>query len=95
MGAGLWHLEQKKERLKREVFANLDFLSGSVTSQGATGGFILTHKEKGKTKSKYIRVGMVDDVRVMTARHKKLKGLLKELADVNWEILKVTTDAKA
>jgi len=94
MGAGLWHLEQKKERLKREICGSLDFLSGSVTSQGSTGGLILTHKEKGKTKSKYIRVGMVDEVRVMTERHKKLKIILKELADVNWEILKVTADAK-
>ncbi len=95
MGAGLWHLEQKKERLKREVCKTLDFLAGSVTTQGSSGGFILTHKEKGKTKSKYIRVGMVEDVRVMTKRHKRLKALLKELADVNWEILKASTNAKA
>ncbi len=94
MGAGLWHLEQKKERLKREIYKNLDFLAGSITTQGPSGGFILTHKEKGKTKSKYIRAGMVDDVRIMTKRHKRLKGLLKDLADVNWEILKVTTNAE-
>lgn len=93
MGAGLWHLENKKERLKREVCANLDFLSGSVTSQGPTGGFILTNKELGKTKSKYIRVGMVDDVRAMTKRHQKLKALLKELSEVNWEILKTTAES--
>ncbi len=91
MSAGLWHLQQKKERLKREIGSNLDFLAGSVTSQGPSGGSILTHKEKGKTKSKYIRVGMVDDVRVMTKRHKKLKMLLKELAEVNWEILKLNS----
>lgn len=95
MRVGLWHLKQKKERLKREVCRNLDFLTGSVTTQGPSGGYILTNKEKGKTKSKYIRVGMVHDVRTMTKRHKRLKALLKELADVNWEILKETTDAKA
>lgn len=91
MGAGLWHLQQKKERLKREITSNLDFLTGSVTSQGASGGFILTHKERGKTKSKYIRAGMLNDVRAMTNRHKKLKALLKELAEVNWEILKLNS----
>lgn len=90
MGAGLWHLQQKRERLKREVGENLDFLAGSVTTQGATGGFILTHKEKAKTKSRYIRVGMLDEVRRMTRRNKKLKALLKELSDVNWEILKLS-----
>ena len=89
MGASLWHLQQKQGRLKKEIGENLDFLSGSVTSQGPSGGFILTHKEKAKTKSRYIRVGMVQEVRRMTRRNKKLKTLLKELGDVNWEILKL------
>jgi len=89
MAAGLWHLQQKRDRLKREIGENLDFLAGSVTTQGPSGGFILTHKEKAKTKSRYIRVGMVQEVRKMTRRNKKLRALLKELADVNWEILKL------
>ena len=89
MAAGLWHLQQKRDRLKREIGGNLDFLAGSVTTQGPSGGFILTHKEKAKTKSRYIRVGMVGEVRKMTRRNKKLRALLKELADVNWEILKL------
>jgi len=93
MGASVWHLQQKKDRLKREVAENLDFLAGSVTTQGPSGGFILTRKEKGKTKSKYIRVGMVQEVRKMTRRNKKLKALLKELAEVNWEILKLNHPA--
>ncbi len=91
MGASVWHLQQKKDRLKREISENLDFLAGSVTTQGPSGGFILTHKEKAKTKSRYIRVGMVQEVRRMTRRNKKLKALLKELAEVNWEILKLNT----
>lgn len=89
MASSSWHLQQKKERLKREIGNNLDFLVGSVTTQGATGGFILTTKEKAKTKSKYIRVGMLKDVRRMTRRHRKLKLLLHELAEVNWELLKM------
>ena len=89
MGAGLWHLQQKRERLKREVGESLDFLAGSVTTQGPNGGFILTHKEKAKTKSRYIRIGMLEEVRQMTRRNKKLKALLKELSEVNWEILKL------
>ena len=91
MGTSPWHLQQKKERLKREISNNLDFLMGSVTTQGSTGGFILTNKEKAKTKSKYIRVGMLKEVRRMTRRHQKLKPLLKELAEVNWELLKMET----
>ena len=91
MGTSPWHLQQKKERLKREITRNLDFLTGSVTTQGSTGGVILTSKEAGKTKSRYIRVGMLDEVRRMTRRNQKLKSLLKELADVNWELLKMET----
>lgn len=89
MGTSAWHLEQKQQRLKREIAQNLDFLVGSVSSQGATGAFNLTTKEKAKTKSRYIRAGMEEEVRNMTRRHRKLKALLKELADVNWELLKL------
>ena len=91
MGTGIWHLQQKKQRLERDIASNLDFLVGSVTSQGPRGGFSLTTKEHGKTRSKYIRTAMVNDVRRMTRRHRKLKDLLKELAAVNWELLKANS----
>lgn len=84
-----WRLQHKKERLKREVLNNLDFLVGSVTSQGVRGGFNLTSGEKGKTRSRYIRRGQLEEVRAMIERHRKLKELLKELGGVNWELLKV------
>jgi hypothetical protein len=84
-----WHLQQKKERLTREVLANLDFLIGSVTSQGVRGGFNLTTADQGKTRTRYIRQGELEEVRAMIERHRKLKDLLKELSDVNWEILKI------
>lgn len=88
MATSIWHLQQKKQRLEREIASNLDFVIGSVTSQGPRGGYSLTTKELGKTRSKYIRTSMVGEVRKMTRRHQKLKGLLKELAELNWEILK-------
>jgi hypothetical protein len=88
MGTSAWHLKQKKQRLEREIASNLDFVIGSVTSQGPRGGYSLTTKEGGKTRSKYIRTAMVGEVRKMSRRHQKLKGLLKELAELNWELLK-------
>ena len=92
MASNPWHLRQKKERLAREIAANLDFLAGSVTSQGPRGGWSLTFKEDGKTRSKYIRTAMVDGVRRMVARHAKLKALLAELAAVNWDLLKAESE---
>jgi hypothetical protein len=84
----IWQLEQRKERLRKEVLANLDFLIGSVTAQGARGGFSLTTAKDGRTRTKYIRTNAVDEVRGMTERHRRLKELLKEISDVNWELLK-------
>jgi len=95
MAMTAYHLNQKKERITREIHANLDFITGSVTSQGPRGGFSLTFKEDGKTRSKYIRTSMVDEVRRMTRRHRKLKELLKELSDLNWEILKAQNQPKS
>lgn len=83
-----WNLKQKEERLRREISSNLDFLIGSVTSQGVRGGFSLTTAENGKTRTKYIREGMLKEVQVRIERHRKLKELLKELSEVNWALLK-------
>jgi len=88
MADSIWNLKQKKERILKEIMANQDFLIGSVTTQGVRGGFNLTSAEKGKTRTKYIRAGMVDEVHAMIGRHRRLKGLLKELSEVNWSLLK-------
>lgn len=89
---GKWHLLKKQERLKCEIAQNLDFLIGSVTSQGVRGGHSLTTKENSKTRTKYIRKAMVNEVRKMIHRHADLKTLLKELAEVNWELLKLENE---
>lgn len=89
MPASKWHLEQKRERIVRDINAHLDLLIGSVSSQGASGRFNLTTKVEGKTTSRYIRAGMEKEVRRRTLRHLKLKALLKELAEVNWLLLKM------
>lgn len=88
MAISKWHLQQKKQRLEREILSNLDFIVGTVTSQGPRGGHSLTTKENGKTRSKYIRNAMLEEVHKMICRHQKLKDLLKELAELNWELLK-------
>ncbi len=89
MGTGIWQLEQKRERLKREILNHLDFLNGSVTSQGPSGGFNLTSKHQGKTKTRYIRVALLEEVRRMTKRRAQLKALLHELAQLNWDLLQL------
>ena len=84
-----WNLKQKQKRLKKEIVENLDILIGSVSTKGpARTGFNLTTKVNQKTVSRHIRKPLLGAVRGMIDRHKKLKTLLQELSDVNWELLK-------
>jgi hypothetical protein len=92
MPLNILQLESRRERLRKEITSNLDFLIGSVTSQGPRGGFSLTTAQNGKTRTKYIRSTLVDEVRKLTKRHGKLKELLKELSEVNWELLKAKSE---
>ena len=85
----LWHLKQKQERVKREIGENLDILIGSVSTKGpARTGFNLTTKVEQKTITRHIRKSQVEQVRRMTRRHQKLKLLIQELSQTNWEIMK-------
>jgi hypothetical protein len=92
MPLNIVQLESRRERLHKEITNNLDFLAGSVTSQGPRGGFSLTTAQNGKTRTKYIRATLVGEVRKMTKRHRKLKELLKELSEINWELLKAKSE---
>ena len=85
----VWHLTQKQERLEREIGENLDILIGSVSTKGPERtGFNLTTKVDQKTVSRHIRKSVVEQVRRMTQRHQKLKRLIQELSETNWEIIK-------
>lgn len=89
----LWHLTQRQERLKREISGNLDILIGSVSTKGPVRtGFNLTTKVDRKSVSRHIRKSLLGKVRRMTQRYKKLKALIQELSDTNWEIMKRESD---
>jgi len=88
--ASYYYLEQKQERLKQQIFDNLGILIGSVCSKGPQDpeGCNITFKTQGVSKSRHIRKVLVPTVREMTQRHRKLKQLIQEISDVNWELLK-------
>ena len=82
-------LEKRRERLIRELVENLAFLIGSVSSKGLKcEAFNLTTKIDGVTRTRHIPKDMVLLTRRLTRRHQKVKGLLKQLADVNWALLR-------
>lgn len=86
-------LMARRDRLAKQVSDHLDFLIGSVSSKGFKyPAYNLTTKIDGKTRSRHIPKDMVPLVRRLTARHRKLKQLLQELAFVNWQLISEGVD---
>lgn len=78
-----------------KISDNLDFLIGSISSKGLKyEAYNLTTKVDGVTKTKHIPKDMLPLVKTMTARHQKLKLLLKELSEINWLLIREGEDLR-
>jgi hypothetical protein len=85
----MFRLMQKRDRLVEQVGDHLDFLAGSISSKGLEWeAYNLTTKVEGVTRTRHIPKDLLPTVKRMTARHKKLKSLLKELEEVNWRLIR-------
>lgn len=85
----LSRLRQKRDRLVVQIADHLDFLTGSISSKGLKyEAYNLTTKIDGVTKTRHIPKDLLPVVKRMTVRHKKLKDLLKELEETNWQLIK-------
>jgi hypothetical protein len=81
-------LELRRQRLTQQVVDHLDFLIGSISTKGfAYAAYNLTSKVDGKTRTRHIPKDMLPLVRRLTARYRKLKSLLRQLDEVNWQLL--------
>jgi hypothetical protein len=88
-------LMKKRDRLVRQIEDNLDFLIGSVSTKGLKyDAYNLTTKVGGVTKTRHIPKDMVPAVRRMTNRHQRLKGLIKELGETNWLLVREGVDLR-
>lgn len=93
MSRTVYELQQRRELLAGKIAAHLDLLIGSVSAKGPKRpGFNLTFKFDGVTRSRHIRVENLERVRLMTERHKKLKQLIQQLSDLNWQILTLQSE---
>ena len=93
--ASVTTLLKRRKRVLGKISDNLDFLIGSISSKGLKyDAYNLTTKVNGITKTKHIPKDMLPLVRKMTGRHQKLKGLLKELAEVNWLLVRKGEDLR-
>ena len=93
---------QREARLKRLKGIG-PFITGSMVKIAHTCGnkehckcsrgekhenYYLTYKVKNKTRTKYIPVGMEGEVREWAWEYKRLKGLMKEISELGFAILK-------
>ena len=85
-------LRKQQARLKEQICDNLDLLMGYVGRSPAMMYHSLTTKVDGKTKSRYIRKGLVPKVKIMTDKHKRVRSLIQKLSNVNWELLKLESE---
>ena len=86
---GTYRLMQKRDRLIEQVKDHLDFVAGSISSKGLKWeAYNLTTKIDGVTRTRHIPKDLLPTVKRMTVRHKKLKALLKDLEEVNWQLIK-------
>jgi hypothetical protein len=81
-------LECRQKRLTEQIVDHLDFLIGSISTKGFKyPAYNLTAKVEGKTRTRHIPRDLLPLVRRMTARHRKLKKLLRQIDEVNWRLL--------
>ena len=82
-------LRKHRDMLKEQICNNLDLLVGSVVRSPAMMYHSLTTKVESKTVTRYVRIGLVPKVKIMTLRNKKVRELIQKLSEVNWELLKL------
>ena len=80
-------LRKRQERIKRAITENLDLLIGTVNKTPAQSGYYLTAKIDGKSVTRYVRASIRQEAKAMTRRHVKVRGLLRQLSQVNWDLL--------
>ncbi len=92
MNKKIKRLQDRRDELKKQICDNLDLLMGTINRSPAMMNYGLTAKVDGKTVSRYVRKGWVPKVKKMTDRHKRVRKMIKELSDINWELLKLESD---
>jgi hypothetical protein len=92
---------RKIERLKNELNENLDILIGSVVMYRSKCGknctcnngekhicHYLSTKKEGKTKNLYLPPSAVEEAKAMNERYRKVKDILQQISQCNYEALK-------
>lgn len=101
-------IEARRNARISELASVGPLLQGSLAEIGVTCGnpncrcargekhrsHILTKKVRGKSKSLYVPVDMVEDVRRWVEEHRRVKMLLKDISDLSEKIIRAHVGTK-
>lgn len=101
-------LEKRRDAKLKQLAKIGPVLQGSLAEIGVTCGnpncrcargekhrsHILKQQVRGKTQSLYVPVDMVEEVREWMEEYRRLKGLLKEISELNRDIIRGHVPAK-
>ena len=101
-------LEARRDARIGELASAGPVLQGSLAEIGVTCGnpgcrcargekhrsHILTRKVRGKTKTLYVPVDLVEDARRWVEEHRRVKKLLKEISELNEKIIRAHVGTK-
>ena len=85
-------LEKRQALLQQQIAANLDLLIGTLAKSPAMRGYNLTTKRQGKTITAYVRKDLRRQVQIMTGRYQRVRRLLRQLSQINWQLLQQSAD---
>ena len=49
---------------------------------------VITQTVKGKTRTVYVPIDLVEEVKTWAAEHKRVKALLKEISELSWALVR-------
>ena len=70
----------------------MDLLVGSIHKTPSQTGYHLTTKVEGKSVTKYVRQSLVPQAQAMTENHLQVQALLRQLSQINWQLLQLSQD---
>jgi len=96
-------LTLQRDKLVRSLASGQPLIDGSLAEIGVKCGnpncrcasgekhrsYILVKKVRGKSKSTYIPVDMVEEVKAWVAENRRIKKVMKEIAELNEQIIRL------
>jgi hypothetical protein len=80
-------LEFRRQEIERQIAGALHLVQGYLYTHPSRRGYQLRRKVAGRTVGRYVRRGLLPQVRVMIQNRARVDQLLEQLSEVNWRLL--------